>query len=187
MVEITCKQCKKKFEVQNHRKNSAKFCSIKCRGKFKSKNHLGRKSPKWKESSHIKLICLNCEKEYDSIIQKKDRSNFCSKKCLYEWQSKNIIKEKRYNWKGARPKRKKEGYFNATYRAWRKAVFERDNYTCQFCGAKSGNGKAIYLEAHHIKLWTDFPELRFDINNGITLCKKCHSSKGLHSWEGKRS
>ena len=51
---------------------------------------------------------------------------------------------------------------------WRKAVFSRDRYKCQECG------KTGYLEAHHIKGWRDYPHLRFDIDNGSTLCRKCH-------------
>ena len=60
------------------------------------------------------------------------------------------------------------------YKNWRKAVFERDNYTCQKCYSRNGNGKYIYLEAHHIKSWAEYPKLRFDISNGTTLCKQCH-------------
>lgn len=65
------------------------------------------------------------------------------------------------------------------YSDWRNAVFNRDNYTCQCCGAnnKSGNGKSVYLHAHHLKNFADNPELRFDINNGITLCKECHDPR----------
>lgn len=55
------------------------------------------------------------------------------------------------------------------YIKWRYEVYRNDNYTCQICGAK---GKRI--EAHHIKKFSDFPELRFDIKNGITLCFNCH-------------
>jgi len=54
------------------------------------------------------------------------------------------------------------------YRKWRTAVFQRDNWTCQTCGS---NG---FVEGHHIKSWANFPKLRYEINNGVTLCKKCH-------------
>lgn len=55
------------------------------------------------------------------------------------------------------------------YKQWRKAVFERDMYTCQLCHKKGG-----YLEADHIKPWAKYPELRYLIENGRTLCRPCH-------------
>lgn len=57
-----------------------------------------------------------------------------------------------------------------TYKWWRFLVFERDNYTCMIC-------QQIWwkLEAHHIKTFIKYPELRFDINNWICLCKHCHN------------
>lgn len=55
------------------------------------------------------------------------------------------------------------------YIQWRKAVYKRDDYTCQHCKVKGGR-----LEAHHVKSFATHPELRFDVDNGITLCKSCH-------------
>ena len=55
------------------------------------------------------------------------------------------------------------------YRYWRKSVFERDDYTCQTCSIRGGE-----LQADHVKPQSIFPELRFDISNGRTLCKPCH-------------
>lgn len=52
---------------------------------------------------------------------------------------------------------------------WRKSVYERDNYTCQKYGTTGGR-----LNAHHINNFADFPELRFAIDNGITLSEKAH-------------
>jgi len=55
------------------------------------------------------------------------------------------------------------------YAGWRLSVMERDLFTCQNCG-KSG----CKLQVHHIKSYKNYPELRTDINNGVTLCKECH-------------
>lgn len=61
-----------------------------------------------------------------------------------------------------------------SYRLWREQVFRRDKYTCVCCDAKSGNGKKVVLNADHIKPFALFPELRFAIDNGRTLCESCH-------------
>lgn len=59
------------------------------------------------------------------------------------------------------------------YRLWRKSVFERDKYTCVWCGKKG-----VRLNADHIKPFALFPELRFAIDNGRTLCVPCHRKTG---------
>lgn len=55
------------------------------------------------------------------------------------------------------------------YKAWRKDVFERDNFTCQIC-LKRG----VRIQADHIKSFSMHPELRLDLSNGRTLCVECH-------------
>lgn len=75
----------------------------------------------------------------------------------------------------------------AEYKEWRKQVFERDNYTCQECGDHSGNGHAIVLHPHHIKPFATHKELRYDVNNGITLCQKCHRKVHEHVFIGRVS
>lgn len=61
------------------------------------------------------------------------------------------------------------------YKLWRTAVFERDKYRCIWCGIKSKKGtKKVVLNADHIKPFAAYPELRFAIDNGRTLCVHCH-------------
>jgi hypothetical protein len=53
---------------------------------------------------------------------------------------------------------------------WAKAVKVRDNFTCQIC-----DRRGVYLHAHHKNSWDKFVEERFELDNGITLCEKCHT------------
>ena len=64
----------------------------------------------------------------------------------------------------------KRDYSDPFYAGWRKKIFSRDKHKCQMPGC--GYKKA--LNAHHIVRWSDSAHLRFDENNGITLCWKCH-------------
>lgn len=65
-----------------------------------------------------------------------------------------------------------EGRRCAEYKAWRRQVFERDDYTCRECGKRS-----VQLNAHHILPYAYFPDDRFRVDNGITLCVVCHKKK----------
>lgn len=60
-------------------------------------------------------------------------------------------------------------------RRWRRAVFKRDNYTCQKCKVRGGS-----LESHHIKSYANFPKLRYKVSNGVTLCIVCHKKVDPH-------
>lgn len=58
---------------------------------------------------------------------------------------------------------------SAEYRIWRTKVYQRDNYTCQICEYRGHN-----LQVDHIQSWSKYPELRFIVDNGRTLCIPCH-------------
>lgn len=77
---------------------------------------------------------------------------------------------KSFNWRGGITKINLTIRRSLDYRLWRTAVFERDNYTCIWCG----NNKGGNLEADHIKPFAYYPSLRFELSNGRTLCKSCH-------------
>lgn len=83
-------------------------------------------------------------------------------------------------WKGGISRGYKTGYYSTEYKQWRKAIFERDEYTCQVC-RKVG----VYLTAHHIKSFAEYPTLRFSIDNGITLCEACHALTDNYKGRGR--
>jgi 5-methylcytosine-specific restriction endonuclease McrA len=83
-------------------------------------------------------------------------------------------KEKNPNWKGGITPENEIIRKSTQYQIWRKSVFDRDNYTCVLCGARNGSGKTVILHADHIKPFSLFPELRFIVDNGRTLCRDCH-------------
>ena len=76
----------------------------------------------------------------------------------------NLERYKRYN---GRPEQ--AWRFTKEYNHWRRDVYKRDNHTCQACGA---NGCQVH--AHHIKPAIEYIEERYNVDNGITLCAKCH-------------
>ena len=97
--------------------------------------------------------------------------------------------ENNHNWKGGITSLRKQISNLPEYKQWRSDVFQRDNWTCQTCGGRSEEGKAVYLEAHHKKglakilkeyKMTSIAEAQlcqelWDVNNGVTLCKDCHN------------
>lgn len=80
-----------------------------------------------------------------------------------------------WNWRTDREELKKSTQrYTAAYIEWRNKVVERDNAKCRINNEKCVGG---FLEVHHILPWKDFPEERYNINNGITLCHEHHPRK----------
>ena len=77
--------------------------------------------------------------------------------------------EKSYLWKGGVTPENNKVRHSLEYTTWRRSVYERDDYTCGECGMRGRR-----LNADHIKPFSLYPELRFELSNGRTLCLNCH-------------
>lgn len=156
-----------------------------------SRTRLERKIPSWnkgKELSEetkqkIRLKALGRKLSLDTI--KKMVQSRAGYRHTEEIKQK-MSGENHYNWKGGITKLTEQIRKSFEYRQWRSDVFTRDDFVCQECGHR-GRG----LIAHHIKEFSkileeysiktfgealDCEEL-WNINNGYTLCKKCHKNK----------
>lgn len=73
-------------------------------------------------------------------------------------------------------------YRTAEYKNWRRAVLMRDKSRCVVCG----RGRPARLEVDHIHSWSKHPELRFDVDNGQTLCHSCHKRTPTYGFKAAR-
>lgn len=82
--------------------------------------------------------------------------------------------EKSPLWKGGVTPAHNQIRNSEEYQAWRVAVYKRDGFKCQHCKKPD-----LRLNAHHLKSFSEYPDLRFNVDNGITLCEQCH--KKVHA------
>lgn len=156
---IICPVCSREFYVSKGALEVRKYCSYACANKSYVK-----------PNSKVTLVCEECcnpFEVYKSYLDKR-RVRCCSKECDRKLRTKT---QRKPNEERVNQKRIRKG---AEWRIWREKVFKRDNYTCQHCGIRSEAGIKVELHPHHIKPYALFPESRFDISNGLTLCKECH-------------
>lgn len=130
--------------------------------------------------------CATCK---TSFYHKQATVKYCSRSCYYEmkrvrkdrvvWTQKmrervrlSKLGERNPSWRGGVTADRIKLRNTMQYKAWRKEVFERDNYTCNKCRVRGGN-----VNADHIIPWWADEAKRFDIKNGQTLCEKCHIEK----------
>lgn len=171
--EFKCQICNKSFlrKPNKVKKGHVKYCSSKCKGKG--------------QVTKINVPCTFCNKLISKSpwFFKTYKNPFCSTKCV-----KNFYKgENSPFWRGGITPQRKKIRDSKQYKEWRASIFERDNFTCQNCKAKSEKGKSIYLHAHHIKSFHNFPELRFEVTNGVTLCIECHKKTDNFGMKAKQS
>jgi 5-methylcytosine-specific restriction endonuclease McrA len=172
-----CETCGKKYYigVREGKKRflGRKYCSLKCRriwnkdltgvckansGSFKTGNVPWNEGKPPSESTKIKIS-----------INKKGKSNGARSIEVRRKISESQRGEKSHLWRGGVTKQNKMVRESLEYRIWRETVFKRDNWTCQECGIKGGE-----LHQHHIMEFAKYPELRFALTNGLTLCDDCH-------------
>lgn len=115
----------------------------------------------------------NCGKHDDYIrsLNNAFQYNYKCPECVKDETSARMRGEGNHFWKGGINGENDTLRHRREYKEWRTSVYERDDYTCQCCGSRGG-----CLNAHHINQFADYPELRYDVNNGITLCVKCHDA-----------
>ncbi len=157
------------------------------KGQYKNPKDRANKISKAKRlGSYFK--CAVCDVKFwrkPSAI-KKGNNKFCSRNCYFIWQKGkgktvkhpcNKKGENNPNWKGGVKPANATIRASQEYQDWRESVFKRDDWTCQRCGNRSKKGRYIIIHAHHIKPFAIFPELRLAVDNGETLCKKCHDKE----------
>lgn len=194
LVVLTCLHCKKEFERSKARVDIGeyKFCSNACVGKYLKKDRADRIcefcGESFQTTQHLvnigkglfcskkcslvsrkngKMVnCQHCNKEFYLVPSKHDK--YCSVTCGALGRIGKYTREKNGKWKGELRKNK-GSRASHELRDWRKAVYERDNYRCTKCD-KIGER----LNAHHLIPWRESIDLRFEIENGITLCVPCH-------------
>lgn len=119
---------------------------------------------------HLKIIRVNGKKGSDSLrgIKKGKMPDYIRKKIsIIHIQRGTYNGFKNPAWKGGR-----WGYLK------RKAL-KRDDYKCQGCGFKNEEFKGSALDIDHKLSVKKFPELRYELDNLITLCPNCHRLKSL--------
>lgn len=184
-----CQNCKKEFETYPYliKQGYGRFCSLKCKGI----TQLGRRT---KDNRN----CFICKKSFYKTQKQveKGKGKFCSSNCYHkstkgkpahnkgmpmsEGQKLKLSERNRgkrlgkesYAWKGGITPIYKKMRESFEYKAWRKIIFKRDNWTCIWCKERGG-----ILHADHIRPFAWYPALRLVLSNGQTLCKNCHSWK----------
>jgi len=176
------------MEEQNYRNKNGTFIKgavlpESIRNKM-SKSHLGIKRP----LVGIKIgLALKGKKKSESHRLNMRKANLGKKHSIESRKKMSLSRigkrtgDKCNFWKGGITPIHTSIRTSLQYKLWRKAIFERDDYTCVWCGAKSSKGNSVMLNADHIKPFAEYPDLRFVLDNGRTLCEPCHKKTDTYA------
>jgi hypothetical protein len=133
---------------------------------------LGNKTKsQFKKGKQFEIVCPQCNLLFKvpqwSYVNKR---KYCSASCRSRYTTKG---KKHWNWKGGISSKWDKLHNSIEYKEWRFAVWKRDLFCCQHCGANQSRSNPLH--AHHIKPKAKYPDLIFDVGNGITLCRNCHN------------
>lgn len=119
-----------------------------------------------------KSIVFNCDycgkhsSDKPSSYSRKKR-HFCSTKCYSKYREEIMPIYEQPTWRGGVSSINQRGRGSRRYKNWMEGVMENSEGSCHLCGEDA-------KECHHIKAWIDFKDLRYDVDNGVALCHKCH-------------
>jgi hypothetical protein len=197
-----CHFCKKEYFVKKSRFEKSKYCSNTCKSDMQKIILLGRKMPEGciKEASgkscrlgfgkicgHLTAkgrnycaacrdnmmgkvtITCRCGKQFYAYKSAAEKYKSCSMACRNNSMRLRQSGDKSHFWRGGITDLNQKIRNSAQSKEWRTAVFTRDGYKCVSCGQNGGK-----LCADHIKSFSLYPALRFDLFNGRTLCYPCH-------------
>ena len=166
-----CEYCEKNIVLETrsgrHWKDR-KFCSQRCYWDSKIGKKLSLEHRKKIGDSHRGELSYQWKGGRPKCACGKQLKNYYARECNFCFHLR-FKEEGHILWQGGITNRNKLLRNRKEQKDWRKAIFERDNFTCQACGVRG-----VELHADHIKPFALFPELRLDLNNGRTLCVPCH-------------
>ena len=164
-MKTTCVICNTEFNVLPYRKDTAKFCSIHCKAEYQRLYVHGENHPRWTQAERVKT-CEYCGQEFTQrpteAISSFTNRRFCCHECGWIGQT-YYSGENHSNWTGGKRQR------NYQHVRWADSVIRRDKATCHKCGITG-----VEMHAHHLLSYIDHEDLRYDMDNGITLCCECH-------------
>lgn len=181
MATFVCPYCDTSKEMSASRAKLNRTCGQKdCRDRAPQGSGHGNKG---RRTSEPRFVCPYCDTEVNRPPSQTRLLRTCGSIPCRDRYFAEVGHGNRGNpglrgadnpaWKGGVDAEHHRGRSSRAAQMWRRGVVTRDNSTCQQCQSR------VNLVAHHLKSWIEFPELRFDISNGITLCEPCHA--GAHN------